>query len=211
MPDSTSPIAWIDVETSGLDPASCDLLEIAAVVTTGPDYTPVDEGVSVTIHPQRFAHLSPVGAVAATKKGIRASAKPSVADRVIAMHEQSGLFDDIEADRTVSLEEADKLIQEYLKSHVPPRGAIMGGNSITLDRNFLEAFAPNTFNHLHYRSLDCTSVYELVRRLPGVGEDYALEVEKDGTEHRGMSDIMTSIKQARVLSELLAERVPTTA
>lgn len=209
MPDNTAPIAWIDVETTGLDPKTGDLLEIAAIVTTGPGFTPVDEGISVTIHPQRFAHLSPADAVTAMQQHIRAVApKPSAAGVVIDMHSQNGLFDDIAAGRSVSLEEADRAVQEYLAQYVEPRGAIMGGNSITLDRNFLDAYAPKTFGHLHYRSLDCTSVYELVRRLPGVDEDAALAVEQEGTAHRGLGDIRTSIKQAQTLSALLGDRLP---
>lgn len=209
MPDSTAPIAWIDVETTGLDPKTGDLLEIAAIVTTGSGFEPVSEVISVTIHPQRFAHLSPVEAVAATKAHIREVApKPSVAELVIDMHTQNGLFEDIAAGRAMPLAEADRLVQEYLGRHVKPRGAIMGGNSITLDRNFLETYAPKTFEHLHYRSLDCTSVYELVRRLPGIAEDYALTVEQEGTAHRGLGDIRTSIKQAQALSALLGDRLP---
>lgn len=210
MPDSTAPIVWIDVETTGLDPASCDLLEIAAVITTGPEYIPVDEGITVTIHPQQFAHLSPDAAVASTQETLRGRAKTGDkgADIVHTMHTVNGLFDDIAAGQCTMLTEADEAVQQYLEKHVQKRGAIMGGNSITLDRNFLEAHAPKTFGHLHYRSLDCTSVYELVRRLPGVGEEYVLEVESEGTAHRGMSDILTSIKQARMMSELLGDAVP---
>lgn len=203
MPDSTSPIAWIDVETSGLDPQSCDLLEIAAVVTTGGDYTPVDEGISVTIHPQSCAELSGPSAVAALAETMN----PAVA----SMHTASGLFDDIAASRTMSLAEADAAVLRYLSSHVAPRGAILGGNSITLDRNFLEVHAPQTFAHLHYRSLDCTSVYELVRRLPGVGPEAELKPEPQGVAHRGMADVHTSIAQARLLSSVLAGEVAPTA
>lgn len=215
MPDSTSPVAWIDVETTGVNVSSCDLLEIAAVVTTGPDYTPVDDGIVVTIHPQQFASLSPAAAVEGTKSALLKRAEGDGyeargARRVYDMHVSSGLFADIEAEQCVALADADHMVWEYLAKHVKPRGAILGGNSITLDRNFLEAYAPKTFNHIHYRSLDCTSVYELVRRLPGVGEDSALTVEQEGVSHRAMSDIFTSIKQARVLGKFLSGAVPVT-
>lgn len=209
MPDNTSPIAWIDVETTGLDPEFCDLLEIAAVVTTGPDYAPVDEGIAVSIHPQQFAHLSPADAVTALQKHLMVQALKGGdqgANIVNAMHVDSGLFDEIAAGKCVSLAEADHMVQRYLAEHVHKREAIMGGNSITLDRNFLQKYAPKTYQHLHYRSLDCTSVYELVRRLPWMGDDYALKAEAPGTPHRAMADVLTSIEQARLLSAVLAER-----
>lgn len=139
---------------------------------------------------------------------LRAKGGDKGADIVHTMHTSNGLFHDIATGHCAMLAEADELVQQYLEKHVQKRGAIMGGNSITLDRNFLESHAPKTFGHLHYRSLDCTSVYELVRRLPGVGPEYVLEVESEGTAHRGMADILTSIKQARMLSTLLRGAVP---
>lgn len=199
MPASTAPVAWIDVETSALSPSTGDLLEIAAVVTSGPHYTPVDDGVSAVIHPHRFEHLSPREAVEQMKQDM-----PAV---VIEMHTNTGLFDDIEAGRTVSLADADLLVRDYLARHFEPRGAVLGGNSITLDRNFLEVFAPRTFGHLHYRSLDCTSVAELVRRLPWIDSDLYLSPPVEGTAHRAMSDVRASIAQAQLLSEMLRPSV----
>lgn len=203
MPASTAPIAWVDVETSTLSPETGDLLEIAALVTTGPDYTPVDDGISLTIHPQRFAHLDPARAVE--------EMKPTMLPIVVDMHTTSGLFAEIAAGNTVNTEEADRQLHAYLASHTDPRGAILGGNSITLDRNFLAAQAPTTFEHLHYRSLDCSAVTEFVRRLPWI--DPALDVipTDRGTQHRAMDDIRASIEQARLLSHALTTAASTLA
>lgn len=199
MPASTAPVAWIDVETSTLSPETGDLLELAVVVTTGHSYAPVDDGLCVAIHPQRFAHLTGAEAVEEMKK--------AMIPLVIDMHTSTGLFEDIAQGRTVSLSEADTLVRDYLARHVKPHGAILGGNSITLDRNFLNAYAPLTFEHLHYRSLDCTSVTELVRRLPWVSDSLNLKPPVEGTAHRAMSDVHASIAQARMLSELLTPRL----
>src|SRR5699024_3118838 len=200
MPDSTAPIAWIDVETSGIDPTTHDLLEIAAVVTTGPGYTPADEGISVTIHPQRFAHLDGPAAVEALK--------PHMLPLVVDMHASSGLFDDIASGNTLELEDADRQVRDYLARHFPARGGILGGNSITLDRNFLDQHAPATFAHLHYRSLDCTSLFEFVRRLPGVGPDWSVRIPREEVAHRALADVRESIRQAEAVSAFLADGVP---
>lgn len=210
MPDSTAPIAWIDVETTGVNARTCDLLEIAAVVTTGPDFTPVDEGISVAIHPNRYSDLSPAEAVARVQGDLerRAAEGDEGGKFVQAMHTASGLFADIAAGDCVGLARADEIVHGYLKQHFVRQGAILGGNSITLDRNFMEAYAPRTFDYIHYRSLDCTSVFELMQRVPHIKEQHSLKVEVDGTAHRAMADILTSIKQARMFSKLLKDAVP---
>lgn len=195
MPESTAPIAWIDVETSGLTPEGNDLLEIAAMVTTGPDYSCADAGLALTVHPQRFVHLDPTDATAALRS--------QMPEPVTEMHTESGLLEDIAKGRSVPLGEADELVHAYLEKHFGPREAILGGNSISLDRSFLEVYAPKTYAHLHYRSLDCTSVYELVRRLPSVDEGTPLQAEPQGVTHRAMADVLTSIAQARLLSGVL--------
>lgn len=195
MPASTAPVAWIDVETSTLSPHTGDLLEVAALVTTGSDYTPVDDGITVTIHPERFAHLRGPEAVEAMK--------PAMLPLVIDMHTDTGLFTEIAQERTVDLAQADRRLRDYLAQHFDARGAVMGGNSISLDRDFLGAYAPRTYEHLHYRSLDCTSASELVRRLPWISDDLTCKPAIEGTEHRAMADVHRSIAQARMLSELL--------
>lgn len=195
MPASTAPIAWIDVESSTLSPETGDLLEVAAVVTTGPDYTPVDDGITLTIHPQRFAHLDPERAVEEMTK--------TMLPVVVDMHTASGLFAQIAAGDTVATEEADRQVHAYLASHTSPRGAILGGNSITLDRNFLAAQAPTTFEHLHYRSLDCSAVTEFVRRLPWVDPELDAVPTDRGTQHRALDDIRASIEQARRIGQAL--------
>lgn len=186
-------IAWIDVETTGLDPAADALLEIAVVVGDAQD-NPVDQGVSVVICPGELLDVDP-GEAAAVLKGRMA---PMVAE----MHEESGLLDAIRGGEAVSPEEGDRLVVEYLESHGLARTMILGGNSITLDRNFLEANAPRTFAHLHYHSHDCTSVTHFLRRgARAEGLDWS--VPNVGTAHRGMSDLLTSMAQSRRMRELV--------
>ena len=54
---------------------------------------------------------------------------------------------------------------DFLRSHIPePRTVPLCGNSIGTDRRFLAAYLPDIENHLHYRSIDVSSVKELVKR-----------------------------------------------
>ena len=60
-----------------------------------------------------------------------------------------------------------------LKEHAPePATVPLCGNSIGTDRRFLAAYLPEIENWLHYRSVDVSSVKELVRRwYPSVRAD----------------------------------------
>jgi oligoribonuclease len=66
------------------------------------------------------------------------------------------------------------------------------GNSIGTDRRFLAAYLPDIENYLHYRSIDVSSVKELVKRwYPGIN---SAKPKKSGN-HRALDDIRDSVKE----------------
>ena len=80
------------------------------------------------------------------------------------MHTKSGLLPEIEAS-TVSLADAGAQALEYVRRHVPEAGtAPLCGNSIGVDRRFLDRQLPELDQYLHYRSIDVSSFKELCRR-----------------------------------------------
>src|SRR4051794_19156640 len=110
-------LVWIDCEMTGLDLARDALIEVAAIVTDG-ELNPLDDGVEVIIH---------------AADDLLDTMLPVVRD----MHSASGLTDAVRAS-TVTLGEAEKLVLDYVKSHVPePRSAPLCGNSIGTDRGFV--------------------------------------------------------------------------
>ena len=70
----------------------------------------------------------------------------------------------------------------------------MCGNSIGTDRAFLVAYLPEIDAHLHYRSVDVSSVKELCRRW--YPDALAAAPEKAGG-HRALDDIRESIEELR--------------
>src|SRR5690606_6112513 len=83
---------------------------------------------------------------------------------VVEMHTRSGLLDAIRAS-TLTLEAAGEQTLEFITTHVPtPATVPLCGNSIGTDRRFLAKWLPAIENHLHYRSVDVSSIKELVRR-----------------------------------------------
>jgi oligoribonuclease len=163
-------LVWIDCEMTGLDLRRDALIEVAAIVTN-PDLEPLDEGIDVIIH----AH-----------DDILDTMVPFVRD----MHASSGLTEAVRAS-TTNLGDAEKLVLDYVKSHVPEaKSAPLCGNSIATDRGFLSRDMPELDDHLHYRMIDVSSLKELAKRwYPRV---YQSQPEK-GLAHRALADIRESI------------------
>jgi oligoribonuclease len=163
-------LVWVDCEMTGLDLRTDALIEIAAIVTD-PELNPLDDGVAVIIH----AHDAVLDAML-----------PVVRD----MHEASGLTDAVRRS-TVTLDEAEKMVLDYVKSHIAdPKTAPLCGNSIATDRAFLARDMPSLDEHLHYRMVDVSSIKELAKRwYPRV---YQSQPAK-GLAHRALDDIRESI------------------
>jgi oligoribonuclease len=165
-------LAWMDLEMTGLDPARHTIVEIATLVTND-DLEIVAEGPDLV--------------VSATEAQLAA-----MDDFVRAMHTRSGLLAAIEAS-TVSLADAGAATLEFLRQHLPVDEKVpLAGNSIGTDRRFLAAHLPDIDEFLHYRSVDVSTVKELVRRwFPAALE--AAPHKK--TAHRAMDDVKESVAE----------------
>ena len=113
-------------------------------------------------------------------------------DFVRAMHTKSGLLAEIAASDTTLAEAGDATLA-FIRSHVnKARTVPLAGNSIGTDRRFLAAQLPEIEEFLHYRSVDVSTVKELVRRwYPKVLAD--APVKSGG--HRAMDDIRESVAE----------------
>merc|ERR1711908_181592 len=65
---------------------------------------------------------------------------------------------------TVSLAQADMRIHEFVSSHVAKGKGVLAGNTVHMDKRFLDKFCPTFMSHLHYRLVDVSTVKELCRR-----------------------------------------------
>jgi len=164
----------MDLEMTGLDPVHHRIVEIATLITDD-DLAIVAEGPDLVVHqpPEQLALMEPV---------------------VRTMHTRSGLLTRIEAS-TTSLEEAGRQTLDFLRAHLPqPRTVPLCGNSIGTDRRFLAAWLPEIEAHLHYRSVDVSTIKELARRW--YPEALAAAPPKVGA-HRALDDIRESIEELR--------------
>lgn len=165
---------------TGLEPATDVIVEIATLVTDD-ELNIVAEGPDLVIHAtdEQLAAMDPF---------------------VLTMHTKSGLLPQIKAS-TISLVDAGAATLAFIKEHVPVERTVpLCGNSIGTDRRFLANYLPEIEEHLHYRSVDVSSVKELVRRwYPDVLTQRGW---KAGT-HRALDDIRESVSEMRLYRELV--------
>lgn len=163
---------------TGLNPERDVIVEIATIVTDD-QLNIVAEGPDLVIH-----HSDEV---------------LSVMDKfVVDMHTKSGLLDAIRSS-TITLEDAGRQTLEFIKSHVPEARTVpLCGNSIGTDRRFLARYLPDIENHLHYRSVDVSTIKELVKRwYPGTDNIRPFKLGN----HRALGDIQESVNELRFYRE----------
>ncbi len=171
MPSNPDLLVWIDCEMTGLDLSVDELVEVAVVITDY-DLKPVDPGFRIVIKADD-AVLEQMNEVVRT------------------MHTTSGLLDEIPGG--VTLADAEYQVNEYILRFVTDAGtAPLAGNTIGTDRAFLAKYMPRVDAHLHYRSVDVSSIKELARRwFPRI---YFQAPTKAGG-HRALADILESIRE----------------
>ena len=163
-------LVWIDCEMTGLDLGIDELVEVAVVVTDF-ELKPLDPGFDIVIRPSD-------------------DAAAQMNEVVTAMHTASGLIDDM--NHGVTLGDAEAQVLEYVQRFTQPGQAPIAGNTIGTDRAFLAKYMPRLDAHLHYRSVDVSSIKELAKRwYPRI---YFNAPAKHGG-HRALADILESIRE----------------
>jgi len=172
-------IVWLDVETTGIDANNEHLLEVGCIIT--------DLDLNI---------LDPEGYRAAVyyPESIVEQLKTNAVPFVQEMHTKTGLWDELPKGELLST--INDQLSAYVKGFFPDeRTAWLGGNSIVLDRNFINRFIPKVGEHLHYRSVDVTSWAG-----PAQWWMKGLQYRKK-TVHSAFSDITESIEEFKFLKD----------
>jgi oligoribonuclease len=164
-------LIWIDCEMTGLSLESDALVEIAVLVTDS-ELNLIGEGIDLVIH--------------ATDSQLK-----GMSDFVREMHTNSGLITEIP--KGISIAAAEAKIIAYLESASTITGkSPLAGNSVGVDRAFIDRDMPALSAYLHYRTIDVSSIKELSRRW--YPKAYFNAPAKTGN-HRALGDIQDSIAE----------------
>ncbi|MGF1715026.1 oligoribonuclease [Photobacterium chitinilyticum] len=176
MTISDQNLIWIDLEMTGLDPETHQIIEIATIVTDA-QLNILAEGPVLAIH-QPEAELAKMDEWCTTT------------------HTSSGLVERIRESK-VSEDEAVRQTITFLEQWVPKGASPICGNSIGQDRRFLYRHMPELEQYFHYRYLDVSTLKELTRRWkPELLDGFS----KKGS-HLALDDIRDSIAELRYYRE----------
>ncbi|HET6622509.1 MAG TPA: oligoribonuclease [Candidatus Saccharimonadales bacterium] len=169
---ATEHLLWLDLEMTGLDPTRDRILEVAAIVTDW-DFNEVarfESGVG-----QDNAEITQL-----------LDANPfyvKMKDNKRVLLEQSAASP---AETAV-----ESMLVDFIRSNCDThRPVILAGNSIHMDRQFINQYWPRVNQLLHYRMLD-VSAWKLVFEAK-----FGTKVLKKET-HRALGDIEESIAELR--------------
>lgn len=163
-------LLWVDLEMTGLNPQKDVILEIAAEVT---DFNFKTEGN----YEARVKHER---------------------ETVIPLFQANNFYrDQVPENRDDFLktldsakpsEQVERELVDFVTQHFGSEPAILAGNSIHNDRNFIKYWWPAFDLKLHYRMLDVTSWKIFMQAR------YQVEFDKKET-HRAFDDIQASIAE----------------
>ncbi len=165
---SDTPLVWMDLEMTGLDPERDAIIEMATLITDSA-LTIIAEGPVIAVH-QDEATIALMD------------------DWNVRTHGESGLTERVRAS-TISVAEAEATTLAFIAEHVPANTAPLCGNSIWQDRRFLARYMPDLEQYLHYRLVDVSTIKELARRwAPTAYAGFQKE-----SAHTALADIRESI------------------
>ncbi len=140
---SVNNLVWVDLEMTGLDPDKESIIEVATLITDG-DLNILEEGPCLAIHQN-----------------------DEILDRMDewnkSHHSSSGLLQRVK-DSKVMMANAEKITLDFISKYCPEKTSPLCGNSIGHDRRFIANYMKKLSSYLHYRSIDVTSIKELVNR-----------------------------------------------
>jgi oligoribonuclease len=185
-------LAWLDLETTDLDPRKGRILEVGLILT-GDDLTEIWRVSRVCRFLGDLEKIDPV---------------------VREMHQASYLWAECyHSEQTMSEVERDlcaMLLENRVtgsdgkaaKEHTVP----LCGSTIGFDRSFLKEHMPRLLDCFHYRSIDVSTLTELAKRwFPDVYETRP-GADESKRPHRALPDLENSIATLKYYRETMLRR-----
>ena len=179
--DESSNLIWIDLEMTGLNTITDQIIEIATVVTDL-HLNEIAEGPVLAIHqPEEIMD--------------------GMDEWNTTQHGESGLTERV-LESDLSLQNAEKQTIDFLEEYVGAGASPMCGNSICQDRRFLARQMPVLEAFFHYRNLDVSTLKILASSwAPEIAKGFNKE-----SNHRALADVRDSIAELIYYREMLFDQ-----
>jgi oligoribonuclease len=174
-----SNIVWVDLEMTGLDVNTQTIIEMACIITDS-NLNILAESTNMVIH-----HSDEV--------------LSNMSEWCIKEFAKSGLTEESRKSK-ISLKEAEEQMVEFLKKYTLAKECPLAGNTVHMDKRFLDKYMQKFTDHLHYRIIDVSSIKELCMRW------YPLEYQKKPEKkllHRALDDIRESIDELKYYQKVI--------
>lgn len=162
-------LLWVDLEMTGLDSAKDVILEVAAEVTDF-DFKTLASYEAIVQQPRKVM-------VDRMQKNTWWADFPANRDEFMA-----------KLDSGKPSKQVEQELIALVERHFGSEPAVLAGNSIHNDRNFIKHWWPELDLKLHYRMFDVSSLKILMQGK------YSVEFEKTNA-HRAFDDIQASIAE----------------
>ncbi len=163
---------WVDLEMTGLDPDNDVIIEIAAEVTDLNFKTLASYEAVIYQTDEKLTNMNEWASQQHAKSGLTERIRSEGRPETDVMHELVG----------------------FIQAQFGDEPAVLAGNSIHNDRNFIKRWWPEVDDLLHYRMLDVSS-WKLVMQAK-----YNVVFDKKEV-HRAFDDIQASIAELQFYIE----------
>ncbi|XP_017765438.1 PREDICTED: oligoribonuclease-like [Eufriesea mexicana] len=162
-------IVWLDMEMTGLDVNTSHILEIACLITNK-DLKIISKDLNIiTYQPDEILN--------------------NMDSWCLATHQKNGLINESCLSK-ITVQDAEQIILKYLKSYIEEGTCPLAGNSVYMDRMFLQKYMSSVNNYLHYRIIDISTIKSLVMRW-----NTNIPIPEKNSNHRALPDVKESIKE----------------